>query len=87
MLLNILQERCKNGNLNISIGIDLLFFAIQQEIQEFKITNSEGCSKDIVAELMHEQEDGTTLIHRMIDKAANFAIENGSNNCEEIKEN
>lgn len=73
----------KNGVLNISVGVDLLIFAIQGRIEDFKITNKEGFIKELIEELQSEEEDGTTLLHRAFDKAADNVIENGSENAEE----
>ena len=53
-----------------------------------KVTNSEGFAKEIAAELNDEDEDGSTMIHKMFDKAINQAIEQGAQNAErhEIQE-
>ena len=75
-----------DGVLNISLGIDILCFATQSEIYDFKIVDNNGFSNDIINELLSEEEDGTTLVHRMLDEAANNAIENGSEYIEEIGE-
>ena len=64
----------KNGKLVITMGTKL------------KITNAEAFANDILQELLAEEDDGTTLVHKMLDKAADNAIENGSENVEEIKE-
>ncbi|MBI9092598.1 MAG: hypothetical protein JEZ12_25560 [Desulfobacterium sp.] len=39
-------------------------------------------AREIMGELLSEEEDGTTLIHEMFDKAAARAIENG---CEGVE--
>lgn len=78
-----LKLQIKDGELIISIGIDTLCFATQSEILDFKIINNIGFAKDILNELESEEEDGTTLVHRMLDSAANNAIENGSEFVEE----
>ena len=75
-----------DGVLNISLGIDILCLATQSEIYDFKIVDNNGFSNDIINELLSEEEDGTTLVHRMLDEAANNAIENGSEYIEEIGE-
>ena len=75
-----LEIEVKNGQVIISIGVETLCFATQAEIHDFKITNKEGFVKDLINELNAEEEDGTTLVHRMFDKAADNAIENGSEN-------
>ena len=75
-----------DGVLNISLGIDILCLATKSEIYDFKIVDNNGFSNDIINELLSEEEDGTTLVHRMLDEAANNAIENGSEYIEEIGE-
>lgn len=75
-----------DGVLNISLGIDILCLATQSEIYDFKIVDNNGFSNNIINELLSEEEDGTTLVHRMLDEAVNNAIENGSEYIEEIGE-
>ncbi len=43
-----------------------------------KLENSEELLKDIFYELNNENEEGDTMIHKMLDKAFHKAIENGS---------
>ena len=74
----------KDGELQISIGIDTLCFAVSEKIADFKITDNEGFAKDILNELENEDEEGTTEIHRLLDKSADDAVENGSCNGEII---
>ena len=76
----------KNGKLVITMGTKLLCFAVGSVISDYKITNEEAFANDILQELLAEEDDGTTLVHKMLDKAADNAIENGSVNVEEIKE-
>ena len=80
-----LEVRIKGGQLFISIGIDTLCFATQFNFEDFKITDREGFAKDILNELEREEEDGTTLVHKMFDQAANSAVEDGSEYVEETK--
>ena len=79
-----LSMEIKDGQLVISIGINTLAFATGVYITDFKIINNEGFAKDILNELDAEEEDGSTMVHRMFDTAANNAIENGSEAVEEI---
>lgn len=76
-------ELSKDGKLIISIDTDLLCNAIFGRIEDFRIVNQHEFIKDLIQELESEEEDGTTLVHRMFDKAADSAIENGSENVEE----
>lgn len=76
----------------ISIGISALCFAATRgpyfdaiygdTEQEPVITDEDAFAKAIVTELRCEEEDGTTLVHRMFDKAAERAVESG---CEGIE--
>ena len=79
-----LTVEIKDGELQISIGIDTLCFAVSEKIADFKITDNEGFVKDILNELENEDEEGTTEIHRLLDQAADDAVENGSCNGEII---
>ena len=79
-----LTVEIKDGELKISIGIDTLCFAVSEKIADFKITDNEGFAKDILYELENEDEEGTTEIHRLLDQAADDAVENGSYNGELI---
>lgn len=79
-----LDVKVTNNKLVISIGLDILIHSVSGEIGDYKITNKNGFVRDIVGELLCEQEDGTTLVHLMFDEAANNAIENGSEHCEEV---
>jgi hypothetical protein len=42
-----------------------------------RITNNDKLAEDLIRELRREEEDGTTVIPRAFDKAANAAVENG----------
>lgn len=80
-----------DGRLVISIGVDTLATAIKympqlddafDEVEgkeiETEITDADKLAAAIVETLDDEEEDGTTLVHRMLDKAALQAIENGA---------
>lgn len=45
---------------------------------DFKVTDIQEFAKDFVAELNREEEDGTTLVNRMLDSAYRNAIEQGA---------
>jgi len=79
------------GRLVISIGIDTLATAVRwmpsiddafDEVEgkyiETEITDADKLAEAIAEQIDDEEEDGTTLVHRMIDKAALRAIENGA---------
>lgn len=68
-------------HLSIVIGKNVLIHAMSIEKRyggEFNIVNEDLFLNDIVKELSYEEEDGTTVVHEMLDKAINSAIENGS---------
>jgi hypothetical protein len=44
----------------------------------FKVTNAEAFAKDLVSQLNEEDEQGTTMIHRMMDEAFNQAADQGA---------
>jgi len=72
----------KDGRLNISVGIDMLCHSRTLNVEDFRITNNDMFAKDIRNELLSEEEDGTTLLHKAFDEAANLAIDNGSEHVE-----
>jgi hypothetical protein len=45
---------------------------------DIAVVDLEAFAKDFVLELVREEEDGTTLVHLMLDKAAVKAAENGA---------
>lgn len=49
----------------------------------YKVTNCVEFGRDLVAELNHEAEDGTTRIHKMFDGAIEEAISQGAFGIEE----
>lgn len=83
----------KNEELVIRIGIDTLKFACEHAQEEplcqpdnltgnyltYKVIDTEKFAKDVIDELLlEEEEDGTTKVHLLLDKAMFSAIENGS---------
>lgn len=84
-----LKVEIVDGVLNISIGVDLLIYAITHgsdfwpDDDELVVTDPDVFAAEIARELENEEEDGTTLVHRMFDKAAETAVDNG---CEGVDE-
>lgn len=80
------------GRLVISIGISALCFAATRgpyfddicarTSQDIIVTDQDAFAKEILRELRREEEDGTTLVHLMLDKAAERAVENGAEGIE-----
>ena len=82
-----LTVQIEGEDLVIRIGIPLLVHALQGAPdwdETMHITDWEGFTKDMIRELEHDEEDGTTPVHRMFDAAALGAIEGGSEHVEEI---
>ena len=52
----------------------------------YQITNLDEFAADLVTQLNREEEDGTTTVHRMFDKAIEDAIERGAFGVEEHEE-
>lgn len=91
-----LEVKLEKDVLTISIGIEMLAFAIEAapDLERFvedaeemkyiapKITNKTEFAKAIVAALKDEEEDGSTTVHRLLDKAAEHAIEWGAEGIE-----
>lgn len=68
----------------ISIGLNTLVHAVTHGADfddEVTITDPDLFVQEVINELEWEEEDGTTLIHRALDTAANKAIDNG---CEGV---
>lgn len=78
--------------LKIEIGVDTLAFVVMHSPNQLlspfdettggfghtHVINPDLFAKDVLSELEDEQEDGTTIVHLMIDDAIFRAIENGS---------
>lgn len=81
----ILQTKIVDGKLVMSIGVDVLAFAQNNNNQfdGFDVINAEGFAKDVLAELEREEEDGTTKVHELLDEAMEAAHANGSEHTKE----
>jgi hypothetical protein len=87
----LLNTEVIDGRLVISIGVEALAFAAEHcpeltdgyitfssETYGPKITDPDEFAHDVVAALIDEAEDGTTLVHAMLDQAIVLAVESGS---------
>lgn len=86
----LLKTEIKDGVLTISIGVEALAFAIEHNPEpgnEMVVTNPEKFAEDVARELNREQEDGTTVVHLMLDRAAKESCEQGSEWVEERPSN
>ncbi len=73
----------KNGRLSIRIGLDTLFGACAEALDGLVVTDPSTFSKEVLHALKDEEEDGTTLVHRMLDDAIRNAIEQGAEGIED----
>lgn len=82
----ILKCGVEGDELVIRIGIDTLVFAaglMPGDEPLPTVVNHEQFAHDVVAELNSEEEDGTTPLHVLFDKAMVDTFENGSMAFEE----
>lgn len=79
----------ENGEIVIRVSLKSLPMVIEGSWAtgnldvRYKITNVKKFAADLVCELNREEEDGTTPIHRMYDKAIAEAIDQGAFGIEE----
>jgi len=74
------------GELRIRIGVRTLAFAAENppgrglwdDGQKIRILNTGAWAVDVRRELLSEEEDGTTEVHKLLDEAMRRACENGS---------
>jgi hypothetical protein len=81
----------RGGVLQISIGCNVLASAIatgddfhrfddekDEYVRDFAITDGEKFAADVMRELEREEEDGSTLLSKLLDEAGRSAIDDGS---------
>jgi hypothetical protein len=81
----------EDGELFIRIGIETLAWSLEHHPDllndlcepRYKVTGHEEFSRDVLRELEREEEDGTTIVHLLLDRAMNEALEQGSCAIEE----
>ena len=73
-----LEVTLKSGQITISIGVKTLFRACEEVFDGLVVDNESAFSKEVLRTLKDEEEDGTTLVHRMFDNAIREAIEQGA---------
>ena len=83
-----LKVEIVDDRLVISVGVGLAAFAVQTPDatdwpDDYYISDPAVFATEIVRALEDEEEDGTTLVHRMLDAAAVTALENGALGAEE----
>lgn len=72
-----------HGRVVIAIGIDALMTAVDggphsPEDLGYRIDDRDGFAGEILSALLDEEEDGTTLVHTMLDTATEMALDAGS---------
>ena len=79
MLNKPLTVEVKDGELHISIGAATLAWAVQNGDWDScaYIRNPLQFARDIANTLNDESENGETIVHTMLDNAANWTIEQG----------
>lgn len=81
----------EKGHIVIRVAIGAIPVAYQAGVDlraiepGFRIVNARKFAKDLVRSLNHEDEEGTTPIHRLFDTACEHAIEQGADGVEETK--
>lgn len=78
-----------DGNIVVFVPVDTIKIALEAnprygEYSHFAehITDLDEFAKDVVYALNDEEEDGTTLVHKMFDEAMVNAIDDGSMNID-----
>lgn len=80
-----------DGNIVITLAISHLQTAIDGGTMlgtiegSWKLTDPAAFAKDLIRSLNSEDEEGTTMVHRMYDEAINDAIEQGAEGIEEVE--
>jgi hypothetical protein len=82
----LLEVKREGDRIVISIGVNTVVNAVQMgpswPVDRYgdpeQILDEEQFIKELIGELLHEEEDGSTDIHAALDKAAIRLIENGS---------
>lgn len=84
-----LEVRVENNRLEISIGIDTLAFAAEdndswhewdgkQFVPIWKVVDNKGWAKDVAHEMQKDQEDGSSPLTNFLDKMFEKTIDQGS---------
>ena len=76
-----LQVRIENDQLVISIGVTSLLFALQimdDWPEDLFVSDEAGFLNDLVNTLSAEAEDGSTPVHRLLDRAGIETLDQGS---------
>jgi hypothetical protein len=80
-----LSVKVEGGRLVISIDVALLAFAVQNGPKwpgDYHVPDVAEFAKEMARQLQKEEEDGTTIVHRMFDTAADEILEWGGDGVE-----
>lgn len=86
-----LEVKIEDGCLVIKIGVTTLCNSIlsgdianqfDPDEEKLVITDEMVFADEIISSLTEESEDGSTLVHRMFDQAADDVLENGGDGIE-----
>ena len=83
--------KVKDDEVVVSMGIDTLakFANIRYEEQlgdDVKVVDKKAFAKSVVHALQVEEEDGTTEVHLMFDRAFDYVVEQGEDGVGEVME-
>lgn len=70
----------------LAVAADAAFNEAFGEPHKLVITDQTVFASEVVRMLEHEEEDGTTLVHKMLDQAMVAAAEDGCDGLEEKEE-
>lgn len=77
-----LDVSVEDGVLKITIGVETLKWAVEASPTfddcNIKVTDADVFAQAVADELLQEDEEGTTLVHMMLDGAATQAIDQGA---------
>lgn len=80
----VLSVGLEDDQLVIRIGIATLAFALTAADEPLRVVDARLAAEEIVRVLTDEEEDGTTPVHRLLDKAGLAAWENGGEGFAEV---
>jgi hypothetical protein len=81
-----------DNKIEISIAVDALPLIVSGSCAAngleglWRVTDADMFATEVALALNREEEDGTTLVHKMFDKAFGDAIDQGADGIEEVDE-
>lgn len=83
------EAKVENGVLHITVGVGALANIVRFSGDDYtaKVVNAQQFAEEVVDQIRnHDDEEGTTPIHRALDEIADAIFESGSECVEEIEE-